>query len=148
MIRKIALLSLFVFPVSGNAATWVSVSSGGDSMVYVDSSSIKPNGPFVKFWVKHLYGTPQYQDYVGKQFSSLKSLNIANCSNGTMTTKLSFYYDTDGNVVYNMEIKPALASFTEIIPDTVGEDEYKFACKATLHRKKNKHDTSGPLIPL
>lgn len=121
------------------AATWVRVGAGSKVVVLVDRDSLRRTGAKVKVWINWVYQEPIELEgtYPKKQYKSMKSLAIYNCTElTTITLQQTVYADDDGGEVVNSEAQQETPGrYREIVPDSVGESILNYACKATAGRR-------------
>lgn len=136
----LSLALLLSFPLSGVAATWVSVGENAEIEVFVDTDSIRKNGNLVKTWLKWQWTKPSEipNSYPKKFYQTEKQLQISDCANRTLAVAQGIYYaDTNGtNVVDSYTIEERHWQFSEAAPETIGETLIKFACRSQGAKKK------------
>jgi hypothetical protein len=142
--KKIIMTILLI--VSTNAlAEWVYLTSSSDSKVYFNSKPTKKRGHKVKLWTLQDYEKPQllgeesvqtgsasldrvlgYQE--NKYYKSLVKINEYDCAEETSTRIGITAYSDNMGAGENIESSNDRSSPSEIIPDTIGEAEFEFAC--------------------
>lgn len=140
----IALLLSLALPAAHGAeeSDWIYVAFGHDnSELLVRPRTIVQSGDGRKAWFKTTYPekkqTPAYAKTVDISYHLHSiSLNYFRCDVRTMATVQTTYYDDKGAVVgsYEMEVKDA--RFSEVVPDSVGEEMLEFICRYSLPSKK------------
>jgi hypothetical protein len=131
---------LLGLPISGMAATWVSVAGNDDVEVFVDTDSIRKNGNRVKTWLKFQWVKSQNVpgSYPTKLYRSERQLQVSDCRDRTLAIAQGvFYGDMDGtNAVGSYTNSENSWSFSEAAPETIGETLINFACKSSGVKKK------------
>lgn len=123
--NKLALALTFVMALASNNATakWIYVNSNiTDGRHYLEMSTIRKNGNTVKVWELVDYRTPDQGDL------SSKLLREFDCKEGTSRLIAgSFYTGNMGSGKTNAPVNK-IADWKPIIPETMGEEIWKYAC--------------------
>lgn len=145
MIRSAVCIGSLLLSTMACAANWAAVgyATGGNPILSVDRSSIVRVGSSVKYWTKQEYAQSQLLEntYPAKYYSSAKALVYTNCASKTTATKQGTFYDTNGEPVYSYNYQFTQLSFSEVIPDSIGESELNFVCRqgvTSAHHKRIK----------
>lgn len=125
---------------TGLLAEWLPIGGNDEVAVYVDRDTVRRTGTRVKTWLKWEWLKPQaiLQTYPPKMFVLHKQLQITDCAKGTLAAAQGIYYgDLDGAQVVDTYIYSETSwSFSEAVPETIGESIVKFACKTSQPKKK------------
>lgn len=91
----IATLACIQLEAANAAERWTRIFSDSDMTLYIDTSSIRPQGQYLKAW---LLMSKQSPIIAGKiQFKSVVSLEYFDCSNMTRAAKqLTYHPDVNG----------------------------------------------------
>lgn len=131
--RHMIAILLFAATTSAVASDWVLVSAGSGVSAYVDNESIRFQGSNAKVWVKWVYEKPQKIEgtYPDKYFVLGKELSVYKCLDRTSGTVQSVKYSSleAGEVVESYSIAEKYWSFSEVVPDTMGETILSVVCK-------------------
>lgn len=145
MKRSIMCVGSLLLSTVACASNWqiVGYTTGGNPVLSVDKSSIVRTGNFVKYWSKQDFSQTQSLEntYPQKNYSRAISLTVANCASRTTASKQGTFYDTDGVPVHSFNYLFTQLSFSEVIPDSIGESELNFVCyqrPATAHHKRTR----------
>jgi hypothetical protein len=121
-----------------------------DAIVEVDVSSIVFVGKLKKAWFKWSHLTDQDVpkgariDYKDATYSTQLSLNYYNCAERTSGSVQTAYRDDKGNVVGSFAMSPALATYTEVIPESIGESMLERVCRGPAKRSPVKPVEPAP----
>lgn len=128
--------------VAAHAANWAPVEGAANKTLslYVDLSSIKFLGTHAKAWFMfdNLYSIDVPGTLPAQRYLSEKQLELFDCSQNTSGTTQAIYYEGrygSGDVKWSGSTNPASVSYTDVIPDTVGEAMLKSVCS---HQQKSK----------
>jgi hypothetical protein len=131
-IRRSAALALSVlWLLPARAENWSVVSDTTAGVTYVDYTSIRPEGRYIKAWSKYaLKGSADLSQYPYKPYSVAKELTVYDCPNHTYALKqIAYYAGNDGEVyVSGLSYTTAQLNFSDPIPGTVGEAEMQLVC--------------------
>ncbi|HSD35919.1 MAG TPA: surface-adhesin E family protein [Rhodocyclaceae bacterium] len=137
--KQILLLVGSLLACQAHAANWALVDSNSESKIFLDTESVRRNGSKVKVWIKWSHSAPvaAKNTYPEKQYQSSKSLDIYDCSDrSSASIQFILYADADGGeVVKSDSIPERLASFREVVPDSIGEAILEAACKRSGSKK-------------
>jgi hypothetical protein len=124
--RNAILMMLLAVVSSSAAAAWNLDGRGEELTVYTDSSTIRRNGKMAKMWVLYDFDKPRVLNGAGTL--SRKTLGEYDCKSEQSRTLSDYWYEGqmgNGRLVIS-ETKPG--TFSAIIPDSVSEAMWKFAC--------------------
>jgi hypothetical protein len=101
---------------------------------YLDTNSIELNEDrYISYWIKSL-NNGSFQNINSKKVWYLMVYKIADCTEKKLATKAIISYDIDGNVIESSYLPDyrlfSMYNFEKVIPDTIGELELDFICKA------------------
>ncbi len=125
--RKAILMMLLAVMSSSAVAGLVEFGDTEDSNVYADPSTIHREGNRVKMWILEDYTTPKMDEILGP-FISVKRQDELDCKEEqSRTLYISFHSENmgEGEVV---GIDETLGKWTPVIPESVGETQWKIAC--------------------
>lgn len=117
------------------AAAWVEIAKGPDSVLSIDLSSFALHDGMAMIWRKLEFSSPHTLNGTLFQFRSEKNLSILNCAAKTVANKEEVFYDMNGNVITAFTIPNNHLFFSEIAPDSVAEIEYNFVCRRISPQK-------------
>lgn len=129
----IALIVVLMWPTPGVAADWIFANSYEDRVVYVDGGtmSINING-VSRLWLLTEFRAPK--EYPPNMVYSYKDLSEFDCRKRLSRNKSATLYDDKGNVIAH--IGDLGDPWDDVVPDTVGEDNFDVACgKSSLEKK-------------
>lgn len=133
MKKSLALAAAAVLIPSAQAANWVAIGGNDSVTTYVDTDSMRRAGPKVKTWLKWEWSKPEAvpNTYPEKTYQLEKQLQISDCVAGTLAVVQGIRYASlDGaDVVDSYSIPEVKATYTEVVPETIGESILKFACE-------------------
>ena len=133
MNQIVLTIALCLASMIADASDWEAISFGDEVIVYVDNESIRFRGDTAKAWIQWAYTKPRdlTNSYPAKKFVLVKSLKIFKCADRSSTTIQSISYsDRDGsNVVDSNQTNEAIAQYSEVVPDTVGEEILNEVCQ-------------------
>lgn len=138
MKRTLGVLALFM---SSHiyASDWEPISFGADVVTYVDKESIRFQKGSVKAWTKWMHMSPQKVEmsYPEKTFTLTKQLSLYKCSDRTYAIIQVIRYEepSGNNVVDSYQIDEKQANYSEVVPDTLGEEMLNWVCN---RKPKNK----------
>lgn len=119
---------------------WFEAGGNSETTVYVDTQSMRRNGPKVKVWLKWTHAKPaETSSYPKKAYLSEKQLDIYHCEDRTSATVQAIRYagaDAMGEVVESPSISETSAQFRDLAPETIGESILEYVCTATATAKK------------
>jgi hypothetical protein len=133
--RKV-ILAMLLAGVCGSAlAEWVAVGGNNDLfIIYADPSSILKTNIGVKIWQLTDYKTAQFDSFVGKAYLSGKTQTEYDCKGEQMRRLYSVFYS--GNEGDGLAVSSGIAGpevqWTPVIPGSVGEALFKYACREIL----------------
>lgn len=142
----IAVTSALIVPCA-IASDWVYVAHMSEnSTVLIDRQSIRPAGDKLKAWILYNYSELQKNPFLSyddtKKYKSTKQLYYFNCRERTsVPVQFAFYDDELGNGkgVYSLSLDPLKVTYSDVIPDTIGESLINLVCKyAPPDAPKNK----------
>lgn len=129
--KKLLLAILLTIISTSAMAEWDLVNKGTVFDVYVDASSIKKDGNKAKMWVIWDFKTPQKD--MGQPYLSILDKSVYDCKNETNKTLIRVFYTNnmrEGEAVLRLEYADNESKERTIVPDTIGEIEWKAACGA------------------
>lgn len=116
----LALAIIATVPALVSAANWVLLGGtpGNDMKLYVDSASLKYNGPTIRYWSRLVYD----KDKERREYSV--SLAEANCSSGQtrMLQSTVYYFDNTNKSYYSP------SNWVYPTPESLGEAEFNYVC--------------------
>lgn len=113
------LLFLLLTATVGQCAEWVLVSNTKMGMTYIDTGTIKHDGNLARAWFKGVLSK------VGKdKITSYEAYYEFDCKEEKDRELQATAYYSDGSVTTFSDKK-----WEYVLPDTVGEAEYKAVCK-------------------
>lgn len=126
----IAIACLSITPAF--AQVWAPMGETTDGTMYMDLTSFRQQGRFVKAWEKWVLKEPAAsKGYPQFTYRSSKTLSYYDCSAGTYAPKQTVYFDDEdgaGRNVYNYNLTEAQLNFQDPIPGTIGRAMFDMAC--------------------
>jgi hypothetical protein len=124
---------LYVCMATAQAANWKLVGESSTAKVYLDLQSVRFSGSNAKAWFLFDYSAPREVpvSYPTKTYQSVKQLNQFDCASGTsgVAQSLSFAGTAgEGEVVDSQSIQPTRVSYSDVVPDSVGETMLNRVC--------------------
>ncbi|HFC8510928.1 TPA: surface-adhesin E family protein [Neisseria subflava] len=122
--KKMLCLAVFALGLAtpAVAADWVPVSINNDNnTTFGDADSRTDN----RAWFETRYAKPQ-KTGDGKFFNTIKALEEIDCSGKRRRALTATSYSKSGNSIGSYT--PSYAEWSYVIPDTLGENMYKFVC--------------------
>lgn len=121
--KKMLCLAVFALGLATPAVAvdWVLVDSNNTDTIFGDADSRTDN----RAWFDHRYAKPQKYDN-GKFFNTVKVLEEMDCSGKRYRFLTITVYSKSGNSIDSGT--PSNTEWSYVIPDTVGENAYKFVC--------------------
>lgn len=136
---SILFLALLLLPTLAPAQErWVYVGGNDDVDAFVDKQSLRRTGSKVKAWVRVNYSTPRDSGDSKKKFQSAVSLSMHNCADRTSSTLQVAQYSSiggTGETVWSMTCEDKPSTYSDVIPETIGEAVLEYVCKATAPKK-------------
>lgn len=126
----LAAIAILILSSQSIASEWHFISKSGDSMIYMDFSSITSPSPSKKrAWVL----------YVAENNETTKDFEAYDCANRESATISSVKYNAKGEPIQNFtDPKP---HFTPIVPDSVGETAFLVVCDLKVRAKAAKRNS-------
>ena len=134
LINSLAL-SACAWAALAHGATWEWVASLDDkgSYLVVDSESLAKAGPHQKAWFRWVYTNWQPVSVApaesDRRFYVMLELVYFNCSEHTAASTQAIYQDLNGRVVSSWDAPLERVRWTEVAPETIGEAQFKAACR-------------------
>ena len=131
-------LTLLILSSAPAYAEWVEVAKGGNATSYMDPDTIRSKGTMVKMWGLDDQKSTQTSDREGKSYLSLKLQMEFDCAEEQLRTLAEHGYSGKmgtGEIVFS-HTKPS--NWAPPIPASVGQANWKFACKKLV--------TNGPIF--
>ena len=128
MIRLLFVVLMMTCSVSW--AKWEVTASDGEITFYHDKSTMRRNGTITKMWVMQSYSVIQ-TNHEGKNYKSGKVLYAYDCASETLAgTSLVTYSGSmgKGNVISSITGEESWLSWEPIVPNSIGEVQWKIAC--------------------
>jgi hypothetical protein len=124
----LALLALL--PLAASAAQWAKLPApAGTAAAFIDKSSIVKSGPSYKAWTMQAPSAPQATPD-GKQYRSVKQLQLYSCDDRTATLVMEvFYDDAQGKGAIVQSIKYEKFTPDDVVPDSVADAALGVICK-------------------
>lgn len=137
-IRLISFIVLATVAGPGQTSNWWLSSAGGNSpnrlFSYVDVDSIKDTGGSLKTaWITRWFQTPQK---TGESYTKL--LISFNCNDNKTAILAWSDYDRAGNSLNSRSYSAYTATYNYIVPDTIGESDFKTVCEG---QRRDKGET-------
>ena len=133
----IALAFALFVAADALATTWVLVGDSLTMTAEVDRDGITREGPIAKAWSRWNYAPAQYTPGDGKAYQSVKILNLYNCTTRQYAIAQQTAYagpNGSGEVVFADTVPTSRLQYSEVTPETIGENSLVYVCKQT--RKK------------
>jgi hypothetical protein len=127
--RKLALVLLLAAMPAW--AEWSEVSETDKFFVYVDKSTLRKRGNYIKLWVMFDFKKPQKPQGGGREFRSSLLQKEFNCGEEQGRTLASTFYaegDGRGDVVWTSNTPHE--SWEPVIPGTIGMSVFESACES------------------
>jgi hypothetical protein len=149
--KRMLAIAIFVQVLSitpAHASDWQVVASAEKMTVLIDKNSMARAGKYKKAWFQYSYDVDQAGNSSTsfKIYRSTKTLEYFDCEEHTSAQVQVAYYSAifgAGDFLGSIAVKPQAASFTEVIPDTVGEVLLEFVCKGTATRMDTSNKKQG-----
>jgi carbonic anhydrase len=125
------LIAAALLPLHAEAANWSSIGKKTGTKIEVDTASlVRVTDDKFRVWYRESYAKPQIIDSGAFSFSRLTVLSEFHCSKRLMLPVRRTYLAGNGSELKseNFESKDA----TPVIPDSVAETVFNFACKEKL----------------
>lgn len=122
--KKMLCLAVFALGLAmpAVAADWVLVDiNNDDNITFGDADSRTDN----RAWFETRYTKPKKLDD-GKFYNTMKMLKEMDCSGKRLRNLTITGYSKSGNAINSYT--PSYAEWSYVIPDTTGENMYKFVC--------------------
>lgn len=134
IVKYLLIVLFWLLPVLANAACWEKFATSKDESIhFIDACSIAVDGIYKKAWFKTELQIPE-ENSDGKKYDSYKQLSYFNCKNRkSAIAQFTNYYIDD--VVNSLSIKIEKSAFDEVIPDSIGEAMFKYACSTKITKK-------------
>jgi hypothetical protein len=130
-----ATLVLLLACYPAQSAEWVYVTSGTNSNIRVDASSVvELKSGIRKAWVEYAHETDE-KTSKGIAYRRLLELNLYRCDDRTSAISQQINYSALGNVVHSITVPKSLITYEEVAPDSLNEATLDFACKIRLKKK-------------
>ena len=126
---KKILFVLLLMTCSVSWAEWETTDITDSFILFHDKSTIRRNGAFVQMWSSKDYF--EVQTDVRVPFKSSKVLRKYNCNKETQALVSLIHYSesvSSGRVTFSHTVKEHELNWTPVVPDSVGETEWKIAC--------------------
>jgi len=121
--KKMLCLAVFALGLATPAVAvdWVLVDSNNTDTIFGDADSRTDN----RAWFQFRYAKPQ-KIGDGKFYNTFRMLDEMDCSGKRYRTLTATAYSKSGNPIGSDT--PPYAEWSYVIPDTIGENLYKFVC--------------------
>ena len=119
-----------------SAATWVDLGQAEGLSAHIDADSLRLSGGKAKAWVRWTWAQPQdLPGWPGRSYRSEKQLHVIDCEQGTLAEAQGVRYaGPDGQEEVDSYVLPeAERTPTDVIPETLGESVFHYACSARRH---------------
>ena len=134
----LAIVALAVYS-HANAASWELVVTTSAATAWVDTSSIRTIDGKARVWVKFQMtkAVPVFHDKPSPTFILAKQLSIYDCRKRTSATlQVARYASEESSPVDQDNTPEALATFSEVVPDTMADRILSFVCQSATKSKK------------
>lgn len=128
--KKLMVVILLAGISTSAMAEWIKINEGENTDIYVNKSSIRRTGNLVKMWSLYNFKTSEKDFENDKPHLSSINQMYYDCQNESSHPLYSIEYDGNmglGNVTFrssgNVQTKDS-----PVIPDSIGEMEWKIAC--------------------
>lgn len=123
-------------PTTGSEvpAKWIRIAGSDRLTVYMDMSTIRPQGQYVKAWLLWKMSDPKGAPSGRYSYQSYKELGYVHCGDRTSSSKQIVYYDDDvglGNVVNSIEMADNEMLFSDPVPGSLGESLIATTCRVS-----------------
>ena len=122
---RAATFWVFLFG-SPYAQQWMTLGQIGDSEEFIDASSLRSEGAFVRYWRKSVYTDPKRLPS-GEAFQVVVSSHTVNCTAGTFAVTSTTSYTAQGDVVKSFDYDPP--HFMDAPPGSLGAQLIQFVCR-------------------
>ena len=121
--KKMLCLAVFALGLATPAVAvdWVLVDSNNTDTIFGDADSRTDN----RAWFQFRYAKPQ-KIGDGKFYNTFRMLDEMDCRGKRYRTLTATAYSKSGNPIGSDT--PSYAKWNYVIPDTIGENLYKFVC--------------------
>lgn len=136
LFTKIAALIFASASIAANGedSRWVKIGDNPKFFTYYDSRSVVVGDGWVSVWVMRLFKEPYpVENDSGKKYSSTKSYDTYRCKERTSANATFIKYGPDsenepGVIIYSNETPKEKMTFSNVIPDSVGEADFFAVC--------------------
>jgi hypothetical protein len=134
-VTKMVFMIVVAMMISTSArAEWTDIGGGNQFRLYIDFATIRIKGTRVKVWT--LLDFTTIQSYNGLSYLSSITQTEFDCSEESAAVRAGARYSGNmggGKVVHSQAMPNA--SFSPVIPNSIGDNELKTAC-ARLNQRK------------
>ncbi len=125
----ILLIAAVLAPAQARAG-WEYVGESASGSVFImDTSTKRQQGKYTLVWTGLEF--PEGELINGKRFSSVRALDVYDCSDYRFGTKTEVYYTGkagSGDVVHSVSMDMDKVKFMDVVPNTMAETMLKKAC--------------------
>ena len=136
----LTLIAALMIPLASHSETWVQydVVGADDSTYYYDKDSVQikrlGNGTkYLRVWEDWVFTTPPQNHHNNLQpYTEMQTLMYYDCRHHKWEVSRVIYYAQNGSMVGDISLtinESSSATWEEIIPDTVGEDNLTQICR-------------------
>lgn len=128
MQKFLLLIALTLFS-SQASAEWLLLDTKNGRTEYIDLSTKRKQDGYTAIWTMTSFNIAQ--ELAGKRFLSAKKLYFFNCQERTLGSKAVVFYAYkmgEGDVIFSVSQELNKVEFSDVIPDSIGEFHYTFAC--------------------
>jgi hypothetical protein len=121
-----------------DAADWHVITKTPNSDVYIDRESVAPRGKYMRAWLRYEYHKPERMEAPPqKEYSRGLTLWAFDCKERTVAViRQMLFFGEDTAPVAEHTVPWALASFTDIPPDSIGETVFQTVCSPKQKPRK------------
>ena len=131
------------------AATWIPIAGPEGVGVEVDIDSLGKRGKYVKAWTRGTYPEPQSDSVRRTPWRSFKQLELLDCAEVRAATVQQVFYsspDGGGSTVHTFSIHEDLATFKEVVPDSIAAANFRDICDLQEALKRRPKDAPARAI--
>ncbi len=127
---KRLLFATLMVVCSVSWADWVYENNTDSFIIFLDKSTIRKNGNIAKMWeLKDFFVAQTDNDW--KKFKSSKVRRAYNCREEKIAVIAVIDYSGSmgvGDVIASVDLKESNWNWFSIVPDSLGEDQWKIVC--------------------
>lgn len=130
--RSLLLASLALLSLDASAQNWQSIGEAHQGTMYLDISSIRQQGKFLKAWSKWVANETQQNEFsLGKPYKVTQTLHYYDCESLTVAQKQIVLFDDDvaRNTVTSEYRKDSQLDFRDPVPGTFGDSLTRRVCR-------------------